>query len=165
MGVSGCGKSTIGRAVAERLGRPFLEGDEFHPERNVALMRAGTALTDADRWPWLDILGDALAGAGGWAVCSCSALRRAYRDHLAARIGRPLLFLHAHADRDVLLARMQARPGHFMPASLLDSQLATLEMPGEDEWCLTLPADKPVEVLVARAIDFVTTAGARPEPR
>jgi len=130
MGVCGCGKTTVGRMLAGELGWPFLDADDFHPEANVAKMRAGTALTDDDRWPWLDRLAAEMAainGRGAHAVLACSALKQAYRDRLA-RAG-DVRFVYMKGDRATIAPRLAARPGHYMPASLLDSQLATLEEP------------------------------------
>lgn len=142
MGVSGCGKSTLGALLAETLGCPFLEGDTFHAPEAVAKMRGGQPLTDADRWPWLDRLAAAVAESmarHGRAVAACSALRSVYRERLRARIGGPVQFVLLDADRAQLIARMSSRPGHFMPPSLLDSQLATLERPQPGESALVLP--------------------------
>jgi carbohydrate kinase (thermoresistant glucokinase family) len=164
MGVSGCGKSTLGKAVADRLGLPFLEGDDFHPPANRERMASGIALTDADRWPWLDLLGKAMAAAAegrGGVVCSCSALRRCYREYLEQRCGRPLLFLHLHASRDLLRRRIESRAGHYMPVSLLDSQLAALELPGADERCLTLPAEQALGPLVEQACSLICDGHVR----
>lgn len=135
MGVSGCGKTTVGQLLAERLGGEFLDGDALHPEANIAKMSAGTPLDDADREPWLREIGDRLGAAGSAGrtlVIGCSALKRSYRD-LIRSAAAPAAFVHLHGSREVLDARMQARPGHFMPASLLDSQLATLEPLEADE--------------------------------
>ena len=132
MGVCGCGKTTVGRMVAEALGWPFLDADDFHPEANVAKMRAGTALTDDDRWPWLDRLAAEMAAInarGAHAVLACSALKQSYRDRLA-RAG-DVRFFYLKGDRATIAPRLAARPGHYMPASLLDSQLATLEEPAD----------------------------------
>jgi len=129
MGVSGSGKSTIGALLAEKLGWPFADADGFHPPENVAKMAAGTPLTDADRWPWLDAIAahiDAARKAGQPVVVACSALRRAYRDRLRAGHG-DLLFLHLSGAPEVIAARQAARQGHFMPPSLMASQFATLE--------------------------------------
>lgn len=129
MGVSGSGKSTIGALLAERLGWPFADADGFHPPENVAKMAAGTPLTDADRWPWLDAIAahiGAARQAGQPVVVACSALRRAYRDRLRAGHG-DLLFLHLSGAPEVIAARQAARQGHFMPPSLMASQFATLE--------------------------------------
>ena len=135
MGVSGSGKSTVAKGLSTVLGWEFAEGDAFHPEANVAKMRSGTPLTDEDRWPWLEAIGDWISAKeerGESAVVTCSALRRVYRDLL--REGRPhVRFLHVTAESDVILDRMEHRPGHYMPPSLLPSQLATLEPLGDDE--------------------------------
>ena len=130
MGVCGCGKTTVGRVVAETAGWPFLDADDFHPPANVAKMRAGTPLTDDDRWPWLERLADemtAINARGGHAVLACSALRQAYRDRLM-RAG-DVRFVHLKGDRETIAPRLAERAGHYMPATLLDSQLATLEEP------------------------------------
>lgn len=135
MGVSGCGKSTVGAQLAEALKLPFLEGDVLHPERNVARMAAGVALSDEDREGWLQALAERLQqahAAGQGLVLSCSALKRSYRDIL--RSGAPgLHFVYLHGEYELLAARMAARTGHYMPLSLLSSQLATLEAPGSGE--------------------------------
>jgi carbohydrate kinase (thermoresistant glucokinase family) len=133
MGVSGSGKSTIGRALAAALHLPFLEGDTLHSPASVDKMSAGIALTDADRESWLQAIGDRLRAAGeGGLVVSCSALKRSYRDRLrAARPGLRFVFLHG--ARELLADRMGSREGHCMPPSMLESQLRTLEPPGDDE--------------------------------
>ena len=136
IGVSGSGKSTVAKRLAPALDATFLEGDEYHSSANVAKMRAGMPLTDADRWPWLDKLGHAIASHGTQGrnvVVACSALRRNYRERLAAAARRPLTFIHLTIDPGILRARMQARHQHFMPAVLLDSQLKTLEPLQADE--------------------------------
>ena len=148
MGVSGCGKSTVGRALASALGVPFIEGDELHPPRNVALMASGTPLTDEDRLDWLQAVAAALAAAAGTgAVAACSALKRRYRDIL--RRGAPgLRFVHLTGDPALLEARLRRRSGHYMPASLLQSQIDILESPDPDENAITLDvAAGPAEVL------------------
>jgi gluconokinase len=150
MGVSGCGKSTVGALLAQALGLDFVEGDDFHPPRNVALMAAGTPLTDADRQGWLQTLAAQLQAAqaqGRGLVLSCSALRRAYRDVLRAPVPG-LLFVHLDVDAELLATRVAARAHRYMPASLLASQLATLEAPGPDEYALTVDANEPVERIV-----------------
>jgi gluconokinase len=135
MGVSGSGKSTVAKGLSTVLGWEFAEGDAFHPEANVTKMRSGTPLTDEDRWPWLEAIGDwisAKEAKGESAVVTCSALRRVYRDLL--REGRPhVRFLHVTAESGVIQDRMEHRPGHYMPPSLLPSQLALLEPLGDDE--------------------------------
>ena len=135
MGVSGCGKSTVAKGLSTVLGWEFAEGDAFHPEANVEKMHGGTPLTDEDRWPWLESIGEwisAKEGRGESAVVTCSALRRVHRDLL--RRGRPhVRFLHVTAESDAIRDRMEHRPGHYMPPSLLPSQLATLEPLADDE--------------------------------
>ena len=135
MGVSGAGKSTTGEALARHLGWPFTEGDAFHPEANVAKMSAGTPLTDADRWPWLDRIvtwTSVESAAGRETLVTCSALRRVYRDRLRETPGRTI-FVHLTGTPELLEQRMGARVGHFMPPALLTSQLATLEPLQDDE--------------------------------
>lgn len=152
MGVSGCGKSCLGAALGERLGMGFIEGDSLHPPANVEKMRSGTPLTDADRWPWLDRIAAEL-GANEDLIVSCSALRRVYRDRLRAS-GQGVHFVHLAGSREVLAERMAARSGHYMPVTLLDSQLATLEAPGADE-ALTLEVTMPLDVMVDSVIDYL----------
>lgn len=134
MGVSGSGKSAVGRALADELGWPFLDADDFHPPANVAKMASGIPLTDADRWPWLDTLAAklrAVSDAGGDVVLACSALRQAYRDRIAAgaRDAAEVRFVHLKGDRATIAARLAPRQHRYMPATLLDSQFATLEEP------------------------------------
>jgi gluconokinase len=135
MGVSGSGKTTLGKGIAERLHWRFQEGDELHPRANVEKMSRGEPLTDEDRWPWLEAIGrwlDERATAGENAVLTCSALRRTYRDRI--RQGRPgVRFCHVMAPAETLRERLEHRRGHYMPASLLPSQLATLEPLADDE--------------------------------
>lgn len=158
MGVSGCGKTTIGDLVARELGVPFLDGDSLHPVENVAKMAAGTPLTDEDRWPWLATVGAELAKAGdGGLVLACSALRRSYRD--AIREQAPdTVFLHLHGTKEVLGSRLEGRSGHFMPTTLLDSQLATLEPLEADEAGFVVDIAVPVDVVVASALADITSA-------
>lgn len=152
MGVSGCGKSTLGLALAEALGVPYIEGDALHPPRNVALMAAGTPLTDADRAGWLDVIGERLAQAGDQgAVVACSALRRIYRDRLRAA-SPDLRLVHLHGDPALLAERIGQRTGHYMPPALLPSQLQTLEPPDPDEAAITLDIAQPPEALVRRTL-------------
>jgi gluconokinase len=155
MGVSGCGKSTLGALLAETLDCPFLEGDDFHSQAAIAKMRGGEPLDDADRWPWLQRLGKATAAAvagHGAAVTACSALRRCYRDRLRATIGWPVQLVLLENSRDRLIERLATRPGHFMPLSLVDSQLATLERPLADEDALALVSDAPIETLLDQVV-------------
>lgn len=150
MGVAGCGKSAVGAAVALRLGIPYCDGDDLHPLGNVEKMRAGVALTDADRWPWLDRVADVLCD-GALVIVGCSALRRAYRDRVRDGAGGPVQFVHLAGNRALIAARMARRTGHFMPMTLLDSQFAALEPPGMDE-ALTVDIDQPLEAVVAKVV-------------
>ncbi len=152
MGVAGSGKTVVGEGIAERLGLPMLEGDSFHPEANVRKMSSGTPLTDADRWPWLDAIGAAIRDTPGGVIVACSALKRAYRERLIAAAGRPLLFLFLDGSRETLAARIGGRKGHFMPAGLLDSQLATLEPPGPGERSIRVDIEPPVPEVVDAAL-------------
>lgn len=149
MGVAGCGKSTVGAALSRQTAIPYRDGDDLHPEANVAKMAAGTPLTDADRWPWLDLVASELARNAPLMI-GCSALKRAYRDRIRAGADGPVLFIHLSGSRAVIEARMAARKNHFMPASLLDSQFAALEPPDPDEPHLTIDIDQPLAAIVAR---------------
>jgi len=147
MGVSGCGKSSVGAALSDALGIPYREGDDLHPPANIAKMRAGETLTDADRWPWLDLVAQDLA-AQAPVILGCSALRRAYRDRIREGAGGPVCFVHLAGSPALIATRMAARSGHFMPASLLDSQFASLEPPEPDEEAITVDIDQPLDRLV-----------------
>lgn len=160
MGVSGSGKSTLGALLAERLALPFADADAFHPPGNIAKMSAGIALTDADRWPWLDALGAWLAAQPGGGVIGCSALRRAYRDRLRAH-APGLRVVHPHGALPVIAARQAARAGHFMPPSLMASQYATLEPCDPDEDALVLDVTQPPEALAAHAAAWARGALGR----
>jgi gluconokinase len=154
MGVSGCGKSAIGEALAELLGAEFIEGDRLHPAENVALMASGVALTDEDRAGWLDAVGDAIAAANGGGrgvIAACSALKRKYRDRLRDKVPG-LVFVHPVVDKETARSRIAGRRGHFMPASLVDSQFAILEAPQVDETAISLDGLKPVDILVGEAV-------------
>lgn len=153
MGVSGCGKTTVGRLLAKRLKAEFLEGDELHPPRNVERMASGIALTDTDRRDWLREIAQQLADAHAAQyplVVSCSALKRSYRNTLRAA-SSDLAFVHLDASAELLMQRLHARSDHFMPASLLESQLQTLEPPGADERAITLSAALPADQIAAEA--------------
>ncbi|PTX54938.1 gluconokinase/shikimate kinase [Litoreibacter ponti] len=132
MGVAGCGKSSVGTAVAEELNARYFDGDDLHPQSNIDKMAAGVPLNDEDRAPWLDKVGAALAEADGATLVGCSALKRAYRDRIRAACPETI-FAHLAGSRAVIEARMSKREGHFMPVSLLDSQFATLEPLQADE--------------------------------
>ncbi|RVT92349.1 gluconokinase [Rhodovarius crocodyli] len=151
MGVSGSGKSTLGPMLAEALAVPFADADAFHPPANIEKMSRGEALTDADRTPWLMALGAWLAAQPQGGVIGCSALKRAYRDLLRAAVpGLRLIFLSGSPE--LIAARQAARPGHFMPASLMASQFATLEPPAPEEGALTLDIAQPPEALLRAAL-------------
>jgi len=154
MGVSGSGKTTVGRGIAAAMGWECAEGDSFHSAANVAKMAAGTPLTDEDRWPWLHAIGDWLdehQRAGSSAVVTCSALRRVYRDLL--REGRDgLRFCHLAADADVIRDRLEHREGHYMPPSLLPSQLATLEPLQPDEPGVVVSTTATPDEIVGNAL-------------
>lgn len=154
MGVASSGKTTIGAELAKRLGVPFTEGDGLHAAESVAKMSAGIALTDADRWPWLARVGATLRGSRGH-VISCSALKRSYREAIVRSAGRPLKFVYLRGSEPLLRQRIAARRAHFMPPSLLASQLATLEAPGPDEDAVTLDIDQTPEAIVAAALTFL----------
>ena len=151
MGVSGSGKTTVGSALAQRLGLRFVDADSLHPAANVEKMAAGIPLTDDDRWPWLDAVGAVLAD--GPVVVACSALRRVYRDRL--RVAAPdVAFVYLHASRELLEERMTHRT-HFMPVSLLDSQFATLEPPAPDEHAISIDVDESVDETVQKAVELL----------
>lgn len=164
MGVSGCGKSTLGALLGETLSVPFIEGDRLHPSANVAKMAAGVPLTDEDRAGWLDAVAAELAAADrGGAVVSCSALKRDYRDRLR-RAAPDLRWVHLHGPREVLAQRLAGRRGHYMPPSLLDSQLQTLQPPGDDEGAIRLDIHVPVTQLLRLALQSLQDAGAPTVP-
>lgn len=154
MGVSGTGKSTVGQALADRLGRPFLEGDALHPAENVVKMSAGFPLDDDDRWPWLRAVRDAMsahAAQGTSSVVACSSLRRVYRDVLREADGR-VRFVQLDVPADQLRDRMVHRTGHWMPPSLLESQLATLERLDPAEDGVVVPVAGPPASVVEAAL-------------
>ena len=154
MGVSGCGKSSVGAALGERLGIPYRDGDDLHPAANVEKMRAGIPLSDADRWPWLDRVALVLHEDAP-VIVGCSALRRAYRDRIRSAAGGAVRFVHLTGSREVIATRMAARTGHYMPAILLDSQFATLEPPAPDE-ALTLDIAASMGALVDAILADIT---------
>ncbi|MGI4778737.1 MAG: gluconokinase [Janthinobacterium lividum] len=175
MGVSGCGKSSLGAALATSLALPLIEGDDFHPQRNVEKMSAGVPLTDADREGWLDTLGRTLAGAPQGAVLTCSALKRDYRDRLRAHVPA-LHFVFMSLDRDEAERRVAARASHHMfPASLVADQFATLQPPSGERDVLTVQATAPLPELVTETGNWLAeikaasegasaSANARPVP-
>ncbi len=158
MGVCSSGKTSVGKDIASRMNWPFIEGDDLHPPANKAKMASGVPLTDEDRWPWLDHIADrmrAIDKAGGSAVVACSALRQAYRDRLR-RSGADLRFLHLTGDANLIRQRMEGRSDHFMPAGLLDSQLATLEPARPDEDLYEVDISGTVSDLAEAAIRSLT---------
>jgi gluconokinase len=154
MGVSGSGKSTLAARLANALQVPFLEGDDFHPPENVRRMAEGVALTDADRQGWLAALSGRLGEAhvrGQGAVLACSALKRSYRD-LLRRAAPGLRLVHVHGATSLIAERLAQRSGHYMPASLLGSQLADLQTPSADEQAISLDAAEPEDAVLASAL-------------
>jgi len=157
MGVCGSGKSTVGAALARHLDATFLEGDQFHPPDNVARMAAGIALNDSDRQGWLHSLGERLGAAkrnNEAVVLSCSALKRSYRDTLRRQAG-DLALVYLAGTPELLAQRMAGRSGHYMPPSLLASQLATLEPPEADEHALTLDIARAPQAIVQDALAWL----------
>jgi gluconokinase len=156
MGVAGCGKSSVGEALAQRLHIPYRDGDDLHTPQAVEKMRQGIPLTDDDRWPWLDRVARVLASEAPILV-GCSALKRAYRDRIRAGAGGPVTFVHLSGSRELIASRMAARTGHYMPTSLLDSQFAALEPPSPDE-ALTIDIDQPLSTLVDAILSQIGAA-------
>ncbi|MBY3083350.1 gluconokinase [Rhizobium laguerreae] len=162
MGVSGCGKSSVGEKLAEALHLAFIEGDALHPAANVEKMSKGIPLTDEDRMPWLDRIGEDIKASlekREGIIVSCSALKRLYRDRLRAAAGGNLFFVYLEGSRALLMKRMAERKGHFMPASLLDSQLATLEVPTGEQGVVTVDIDDTVEGIAATALKGLASLG------
>lgn len=154
MGVSGCGKSTMATALSERLGLDMVDGDDLHLPESVAKMRAGVALQDEDRWPWLDRIGDYLSQPHAQGrVVACSALKRVYRDRIREQAG-DVCFVFLDGDFDLIQKRMHQRVGHYMQPGLLDSQFRTLEKPQADENdVIQLPITEPVQDMVEQALN------------
>ena len=155
MGVSGCGKSSVGEALSERVSMSFMDGDDLHPPSNIQKMASGQPLDDDDREPWLAKVGQSLAEAEGPVVIGCSALKRKYRNWIRDAVGEPVHFMHLDAPKEVLAARLAAREDHFMPASLLDSQFAALENLEADELGQRINIDRPLTDVVAQAETYV----------
>lgn len=155
MGVSGCGKTTVGEMLAECLGWRFLEGDSLHPPANVEKMRAGIPLEDADRLPWLHAIAarmDIWRGQEASGVVACSALKRSYRDILIGS-HNDVGLVHLHGARELIAARLAARAGHFMPPTLLESQFRALEIPGSEENAVSVAIDLDMAMIVARILE------------
>jgi gluconokinase len=163
MGVAGCGKSAVGAALARTIGAQFIEGDALQPPENVARMSRGEALTDELRAGWLDAVGQSMKATliGGEAVvASCSALKRSYRDRLR-RTEPSIVFVHLAIGRELAWRRVSSRRGHFMPASLVDSQFATLEPPASDEDAFSISAERPIAEIVAAVSEFLAMRRSR----
>ncbi len=151
MGVSGCGKSSVGEALAARFALPYIEGDAMHPPANIAKMSAGTPLNDDDRWPWLDALAmrlQAQAEQNVGAIASCSSLKKVYRDRLQRSSGPKTRFIFLDCSRKTLERNQSLRKGHFMPQSLLDSQLATLEPPYDEPRAIVIDGNQPFDAVI-----------------
>ena len=158
MGATGCGKSTIGEGLSQRLSAAYLEGDDFHSAKNKEKMTTGIALSDDDRWPWLESLSDAMRNSNGKAVTSCSSLKRSYRDFITASAGEPVLFVHLHGSKELLMSRLSKRQGHFMNVNLLDSQLETLEPPESDELSFTVDINAAVKDIISNIETTILTS-------
>jgi gluconokinase len=161
MGVSGSGKSTVGEKLAEALHLPFLEGDSLHPKSNVDKMASGIPLQDEDRWPWLYKIGERMAAAEQGLIVSCSSLKRSYRDRLRAAAGGKLAFLFLDGSFEVLHEHMGHRTGHFMPVTMLESQLATLESPVGEPLVFRADVVDPIEKIVAESLEWVRSTNAQ----
>jgi gluconokinase len=156
MGVASCGKTSVGQAVAQVLGATFIEGDSLHPKANIDKMSAGIPLDDDDRWRWLGLVGVQLQGQDA-RIVSCSALKRAYRQHITTRAKRPVSLVFLEGSHEHLEQRIAARKGHFMPPSLLSSQLTTLERPAKDERAQAFDVAGTVDEIVAAASAWLLT--------
>ncbi len=154
MGVSGSGKSTVGEKLAEALNLPFLEGDSLHPKSNVDKMASGIPLQDEDRWPWLDKIGERMAVAEQGLIVSCSSLKKSYRERLRAAVGGQLAFVFLDGSFEVLHEHMGHRTGHFMPVTMLESQLATLESPVGEPLVFRADVVDPIEKIVAESLEW-----------
>ncbi|ERL99837.1 gluconokinase [Brucella intermedia 229E] len=156
MGVSGSGKSTVGEKIADALKLPFLEGDSLHPKSNVDKMSAGIPpLQDEDRWPWLDKVGERLAASSDGIVISCSALKKSYRDRLRTAADAPVLFVFLDGSFEVLHEHMGHRTGHFMPVTMLESQIATLESPVGEPLVFRADVAESVEKIVSDSLEWI----------
>lgn len=150
MGVSACGKSTIANALAQSLTASFMDADDYHSAQNIGKMSRGEPLTDEDRYPWLQLFGEKLAAEQGRYVGACSALRKQYRELITESAKEPVLFIFLDGSKSLLQQRINARQGHFMPGSLLDSQFATLERPDADELSCAIDIDGTPQQIMQR---------------
>ena len=160
MGVAGCGKSSVGAALATRLEATYLDGDDLHSPANIEKMSRGIPLRDEDRWPWLTLVGQALAAPDGTRIIGCSALKKAYRAHITREAGGPVTFVHLSGTPETISGRMNARQGHFMPPELLASQFAALEPPGPEENAISVDIDQPLDAIID---DIVARLGGAKE--
>ncbi len=164
MGVSGSGKTTVGKALARASGLPFFDGDDLHTPQARAKMAAGVALDDADRWPWLERIGACLADAAAHpagVIIACSALRRIYRDRLRASAGPMLRFVYLEGGEALMRQRVARRKGHYMPASLVESQFAALEPPAGEGGVVTMAADAELSQAIPRILSKIRTAKSK----
>lgn len=167
MGVSGSGKTTIGKALAARLGWPFKEGDDLHPAANIAKMKSGHPLDDADRAPWLEAIAGWISAeleSGSSGVIACSALKRGYRQRLAADHPDQVRFVYLMGSRALIGERVAARRGHFMPPSLLGSQFADLQAPSPEEHAITVDVSQPIQDQVEAIVGALAVADPRLPP-
>lgn len=165
MGASGSGKTTLGRRLARQIGASLVEGDEYHLPTCVTKMRSGVPLDDDDRWPWLDRLADVINDRSvreRTIVCTCSALKRRYRDRLRLAVRQPICFVCLHANKALLETRLAERLGHYMPPSLLRSQLDILELPKDETDSITLSAAESPDDLVLSVLDSLKSGALRP---
>ena len=156
MGVAGCGKSSVGAALAAAMDAEYCDGDDLHPASNIEKMSSGIPLNDNDRAPWLDLIGARLAESDGTLMIGCSALKKIYRDRIRAAVQEPVTFLHLTGTREVIEGRMSSRPGHFMPVALLDSQFSTLEPLQPDELSVLIDINQPFDKVVGDALKGLT---------
>lgn len=155
MGVSGCGKSSVGNALAIKIGKVFIDADDYHPQANIDKMASGVALTDVDRIPWLHSLAKVVsqkAKNNGGVVCACSALKKRYRDILRSEIDNVVLFILLDGQKEILSNRLMRRSNHYMPPSLLESQLSVLEKPSDDEFSINVSIEKSIEKIVKEIV-------------
>ena len=155
MGVAGCGKTSVGEGLSRLTGIRFMDGDALHSKENIARMSEGIPLTDSDRWPWLEAIGNEFAQSPEPLVIGCSALKRSYRDRIRQHAGTPVCFIHLTGSREVIGQRMRNRRDHFMPPTLLDSQFAALEPPGADEESIAIDIDQPLDAIGALAARYL----------